>query len=297
MNLKIERSLIPLSMLLLVACGNEGGPKDTLTVGTDSIDATQATRAERTKAIFFSIPSPMETAGLLKKAGAEYQVSLLNDVNNVNNYTSASKQALNMGIYGADLSYASVFNHTNESMLYTSCAKKLADKLGVIGAFDDATIDRMQRNLSDRDSLLDIVSETYWNMDAYLKENDRENISALMIAGGWMEGLHIGVQVCTMNDTPELRQRLAEQKLSLEDLIALIATYDTSDAAIAGVKKDLDELLAIYQDVKVGGGENAITQENGITVVGSGGPKATLTDAQFAALREKVTAIRTNYIN
>ncbi len=79
----------------------------------------------------------------------------------------------------------------------------------------------MQSKMNDRDALLDIISETYWNVDAYLKENDRDNISALMIAGGWVEGLYIATQVASTNDSPELRQRIAEQKLSLNDLIGL----------------------------------------------------------------------------
>ena len=46
--------------------------------------------------------------------------------------------------FGADLSYASVFNHTQESMFYTSCAKKLADRLGVLSAFNDSTLEVMR---------------------------------------------------------------------------------------------------------------------------------------------------------
>ena len=125
----------------------------------------------------------METAALLKKAGSEYDKNILNDVKNVDNYTAASKQALNLGIYGADLSYASVFNNTQESMLYTSCAQKLAKKLDVTNAFNEEVVSRLEKNRNNRDSLLSIISETYWHVDAYLKENQRDNISALMVAG------------------------------------------------------------------------------------------------------------------
>jgi hypothetical protein len=52
---------------------------------------------KKTKNIFYNIPSPMETASLLKKAGASYHGKILNDVKNVDKYTAASKQALNLG--------------------------------------------------------------------------------------------------------------------------------------------------------------------------------------------------------
>jgi hypothetical protein len=80
----------------------------------------------------------------------------------------------------------------------------------------------MEQNRNDRDSLLSIISETYWQVDAYLKENGRDNISALMIAGGWVEGLYIATQVAAQHDTPELRQRIAEQRLPLADLLELV---------------------------------------------------------------------------
>ena len=180
-----RKFLLPISLAivaLLTACGGDQPPQDALVVDQGKDSTAQDARIQKTRKVFYSIPSPMETASLLKKAGAEYNSKILNDIKNVDKYTAASKQALNLGVYGADLSYTSVFNHTQESMFYTSCAKKLADRLGVSNAFNDTTLERMEANMNDRDSLLSIISETYWNVDAYLKENERDNISALMIA-------------------------------------------------------------------------------------------------------------------
>jgi hypothetical protein len=281
----------------LAACGGGGTEPEDVLDGTAVSDSTQDSRLRKTRNIFYNVPSPMETAALLKKAGAQYNAKILNDVKNVDRYTSASKQALNLGVYGADLSYASVFNQTQESMFYTSCSKKLADKLGVIHAFNDSTLEAMEKSMNDRDALLDIISETYWSMDAYLKENERENISALMIAGGWIEGLYIATQVSLTNDAPELRQRIAEQKLSLGDLIGLIGSYEGNDGTIASVKGDLEALSALFSEVSVGGGGSTLTKEKGVAVIGGGAASATLTDAQLNAIREKAAAIRSTYIN
>ncbi len=283
---------------LFSACGGEQPQQDQLQVDNGQDSALVADRMKRTKNIFFNIPSPMETASLLKKAGADYNGKILNDVKNVDKYTAASKQALNLGIYGADLSYASVFNHTQESMFYTSCAKKLADRLGVSTAFNDSTLEAMERSQNDRDALLDIISETYWNVDGYLKENGRDNISALMIAGGWVEGLYIATQIATTNDSPDLRQRIAEQKYSLKDLMGLVASYEVDEPALNGVKADLEALSTLFTDVATAtGGESTVTQEGGVTVVGVAAGAATLTDAQLAAIRDKAAAIRNTYIN
>ena len=182
-------------------------------------------------------------------------------------------------------------------MFYTSCSRKLADRLGVISAFNDSTLELMQSKMNDRDALLDIISETYWNVDAYLKENGRDNISALMIAGGWVEGLYIATQVSTTNDSPELRQRIAEQKLSLSDLNGLLDSYELDDARLNGVKEDLHALQALFAEVQVASGDATMTEENGVAVIGGTSPSATLTDAQLASIREKAATIRNSYIN
>jgi hypothetical protein len=281
----------------LAACGGEPPPQDSLNVENGLDSATLAERMQKTKNIFYNIPSPMETAALLKKAGADYNSKILNDVKNVDKYTAASQQALNLGIYGADLSYASVFNHTQESMFYTSCSRKLADRLGVISAFNDSTMELMQAKMNDRDALLDIISETYWNVDGHLKEDGRDNISALMIAGGWVEGLYIATQVASTNDSPELRQRIAEQKYSLDDLVALVSSYEVKDARLDGVKEDLKGLQALFAGVQQGAPGSNTSEEDGVTVIGGGGTSASLTDAQLSAIRDKTAAIRNSYIN
>jgi hypothetical protein len=285
-----------LATFLLAACGGGEKPQqDTLQV--QPVDSTAKARAERTMNIFHNIPSPMETAALLKKAGAEYDRTILNDVKNVDNYTAASKQALNLGIYGADLSYASVYNNTQESMLYTSCAQKLAKKLDVNNAFNEQVVDRLEKNRNDRDSLLNIISETYWQVDAYLKENQRDNISVLMVAGGWVEGLYIATRVAAAHNTPELRQRIAEQRLPLTDLLELAKTYSPDDPAVSSVQKDLEKLDSLYSAVVVPTGSSTVTQENGVATIGGTAPTASLTDDQLKAISDAVAAVRASYIN
>jgi len=290
----------PVALLVAVSlagCGGEPSTQDQLNVDVIA-DSTKADRIAKTKKIFNTIPSPMETAALLKKAGAQYNSKILNDVKNVDKYTAASQQALNLGVYGADLSYTSVFNHTQESMFYTACSRKLADRLGVTQAFNDSTLELMQSKTNDRDALLDIISETYWGVDAYLKENGRDNISALMVAGGWVEGLYIATQVATTNDTPELRQRIAEQKYALGDLLGLIGSSAVEDVRLTAVKADLVALQGLYADVALPSAAAEVSAgENGVVVVSGGAPAATLSDDQLKAIREKTATIRNSYIN
>lgn len=292
--MRVAKLLLPstIAVLLLAACTGGQGPQEQLST---TIDTTA--RTEHTLNIFHNIPSPMEMADLLQKAGAEYDGSILHDVDRVDDYTSASKQALNLGVYGADLSYASVYNNTQESILYTTCVQKLAKKLDVSNAFNQEVVDRLEANRNNRDSLLKIISETYWELDGYLKENERENISALLAAGGWVEGLYIATRIAEQHDTPELRQRIAEQRFPLGDLVELVGSYSQGDGAITEVLKDLTALQELFEDVSVPTGESTLEESDGMVVIGGTAPPASLTDPQLETITKAVADIRAEYIN
>ncbi|MEO8066733.1 MAG: hypothetical protein ABI599_03460 [Flavobacteriales bacterium] len=287
--------LLPIALLVAACGGGQPQGDQLLTDGADSAAAAQDAMKQKTKKIFYSIPSPMETAELLREAGAEYDKDILNDPNNRTNYTSPSKQAINLGIYGADLSYASVFNQTQESMLFTAAAQSLAKQLGVNSVFSDSTMQAMEEAKGDREALLDIVTDTYWNMDGYLKEEGRSHLSALMIAAGWTEGLYIATQVATTKNNDKLRQRIAEQKLSLKDIISLLGEYP-QEPTLAAVLTDMQALGAIYDGITVSGSTTTSTDASGVTTIG-GGSAATLTDDQLKTLSAKAAAIRNSYIN
>ncbi|MFT6678846.1 MAG: hypothetical protein ACJAZG_001519, partial [Granulosicoccus sp.] len=223
-------SILALATMILISC--DGGKTDAGLTHVTLVDKKEDKKidyqTEKVNDIFFSIPSPIEMAGLIKGSGSKYNADLLNDIRNRDKYTSSYSKAINLGIYGADLSYTSVFNRNQESILYMSSAKQLADELGVSAAFNSDVMNRIEENVDNRDSLLGIISETFYILDAYLKENNRSSVSAQVISGGWIEGLYIAA--CVYEDdeakSPELITRIVDQKYALDDLIALVESYN-----------------------------------------------------------------------
>jgi hypothetical protein len=189
-----------------------------------------------------------------------------------------------------------VFNQNQESIIYLSCAKKLADNLGVTKAFNDETIERIEANVDNRDSLLNIVSETYYMLDAYLKENGREHVSALVIAAGWIEGLHISTSIAASEEAPSemLLARIADQKMSLDNLIALVKAYNT-DNQLDDVLTDLRTIESAFGDVKIEKGEPA-PAETGVKVIGKQ-TKSTISVETFKEIAAVVSEIRTRYVS
>jgi hypothetical protein len=207
---------------------------------------------------------------------------------------------MNLGVYGADLSYTSTFDQTQESMVYMGVCKKLADGLGITGAINENTVKRMEKNLNNKDSLLKIISDTYLETDIYLKNNDRAGVSALVVAGGWIEGLFISVNIAAQNASNKMIvKRIAEQKLILENLIGLLESNQANDNA-PEMMTELKALKGIYDNVKLtdvpAATEVKTDKTAQKTVIGSSG-ELNLTPEQLAEITKKVTTIRTMIIS
>jgi hypothetical protein len=258
----------------LVACTPSKTDKNDVSGKADTVKAVSKERTSKAKKVFSSIPEPVETTKLLKDAGAKYDAKYLNPIENAAKYTSVKAKAINLGIYGSDLSFISLFDQTQESMLYLKCTNTLASGLGITGAFDENTTTRIQNNLDKKDSLLSIISQSYWTADNYLVENGQPGTSSLIVAGGWIEGLYIATKVAAATKNETIVNQIGQQKTSLTNLMELLDNSKAENAGIAEVMKTLTDLKKIY---------------DGIT-------ETKLTDDQLKQISDKAAEIRSGMI-
>lgn len=262
-----------------------------------SEDANAAFKAGKAKEMLYAIPSPIEVMSLLRKAGASYDKTLLNPTQNVSKYQTTRSKSLNLGIYSTDMNYASLFDQTQETMFYVKCCRQVANELGIMNAFDQETLDRIQDNLDNKDSMIFIMSDTYWIADAYLKENERANTAAMVITGGWIEGLYLSTQIAIHTpDNEKIIQRVADQKIPLNNLLLLVNGYE-QDEDVKYILKDLKELKDFYMKLETVNvaAVNNMDSKTGITTIG-GAKKIKLTKEQLIELSQKITTIRNRYI-
>jgi len=292
---------ICVSSLFLVACGgNENKTENKAPLETGASELTNKDeffkdREQALKQIFFSIPAPIEMADMIKDAGFSFDKNVLNPVEKVNKYINEENRAINLGIYAADLSYSTVFDQKQESVNYLSASKTLASALGIDGALDEQFMERVQRNQNNRDSLISYVTQSYQNVNAYLKEGKRTDVSALIIAGAWVETLYLSTQYAGKKGEKAMRQRVAEQTYSLNQLVNYLNLFATSNR-VSQMKEDLIKLQMIYKDVIVIGGETSVEKDkNGTTTIGST-DTITMSDATLAKIAAEVVVIRNKYI-
>jgi len=243
---------------ILGSCASEPKPEVTEEVAVEQ-EMSEEDLAQA-DAMIKNMPSPIEMAILVKHAGGEYNAKLLNDVKNLDRYVTTGKKTLNMGIYSSDVGYTSLYKQTQETVFYLDNVRKLSDAIGLSDAFDQSMFNRVEANIENRDSLLQILSSSYDLANQYLKENNRMNTSALMIAGGWIESMYLASNLGEAGQRPTaiISLRILEQDVVLQKLIVSMKMVN-DDPLVAEFASKLEELskLLIAKNIKIGEGDDA----------------------------------------
>lgn len=245
--------------LLFASCGSEQKPSTPEPVVATEPEMTEADLAEA-DAMIQNMPSPIEMAILIKHAGGEYNPRLLNDIKNLDKYATKGKKTINMGIYSADVGYTSLYKQTQETVFYLNNVRKLSDAIGLSDAFDQSMFDRVEANIENRDSLLQILSTSYDLANQYLKENNRMNTSVLMLAGGWLESMYLAANLGVDGGRPQdiISLRILEQEAVLLKIIKAMKMIN-DDPLVAEFASKLEELskVLVATEIRTGSGEDA----------------------------------------
>lgn len=221
---KMQSYLVIVSAIFIFsACGNTSKQDD---LETDSEEVTGGAIIDSQKIsaqnVFNAIPGRAEILNLTQQARAEYNAEVLNNPDNVNAYSLESSKALNLGVYGSDLNVTGVFEQSQESMLFFKCVNVLSKSLGISKCFDERMADRMEANKENRDSTLEIISESFRNADKFLKANGRPGTSSLIVAGAWIEGVYTACHTAEETKSEAVVKEIFSQKESLKYLVELL---------------------------------------------------------------------------
>ena len=260
-------------------------------------DSALVSSIESVKQIFYSLPSPLETAMILKRSGATYNEELLNPIENASKYNTTKSMALNLGIYSTDLSYASLFDQTQATIKYMTVSKKMAEGLGILNAIDNSVIEKLEENSNNRDVILETISETFLNTNSILEEDDRVAVGSIILVGGWIEGLYIATSLVEdINKVDnEMVDRIIDQKLSLQTVLKLLE-QSNSNADVRELYSDMLELEKVYNDVKITVSDVKVIQDGKSKVATLKSKNVTTVSPEaFKKLKTKVIELRKKY--
>ena len=245
----------------------------------------------------YSVPTPNELFAVIKETGVAYDGSILNSTDNREKYSSKKAQALNFGVYFADLAFASSFEENASILSYFGTIKVLSDELGISNALDAAIYEKVEMSLEnqDSDSLLFLSNDTYFQAYSYLEENERGSTLALIVLGGWIESLYIMTNLGEYQEGGDLVARIGEQKLTIGNLMGFMMKYQ-DDSNVAEVMEGLADIEELFWSLEEVEGDDVSTSQKDDVYLLSGGSTIMVSAEQYEKLKELVSKLRNEII-
>lgn len=244
--MKIQSLLltIPAMALVMTSCGggddkNDGPVKDSVTVEVDTVAETEDDE------ISAVLPSPVAVAEIFANAGIEYKKDLPNSADNAAKYSTSWKKALNFGVYTSDLAFCIVSEKSTEASAYLKVIRSLGNEIGLNNVFDnEALLNRFDKNISNQDSLTDMMVEIKSRVDEYHEQNGDMEKTFIYFAGAWVEGMYLGAANAEKNE--KAGKAMSAQFYMLDDIIKGLNYVKKSTSDYDALIKSFEELKATY---------------------------------------------------
>lgn len=242
-------SVVGLLFFLFASCNWNSAGKKEKEIQSENLEyQLMADNTSKMKKIFFVLPSPIETSLLINKSGLVFQKDLLNSTEKLAGYSTSTSRAIALGVYCADLSYSGINEQFQTSIEYLNATRNLAESLGILRVVDPKKVKLLEENITNKELVVDVISEVYMESHEQLREQDRYLLASLMLMGAWVESLYLATQSVKPNEASHqiLIERILDQHLSLESVKSVLSE-NQSNLVIQPIFKDLLVLEKLFK--------------------------------------------------
>ena len=116
--------------LLMTHCKSDKSAAEQKEANVDMNDFKETSISE-SRSISYEMTLPAEMAGLFDHVGADFYPEFLNPADEFGKYNKPVKVALNLGVFGVDLSYVKMFGQHQRSVGYLNAIHRLAGKMNI----------------------------------------------------------------------------------------------------------------------------------------------------------------------
>jgi len=226
----------------LTGCRQKAEKKELNKVELQQIDNIEKKIGENV----YPLPTSANVIKMLSELEVGYQFGISNPVENASRYISSTSRAINMGVFGADLSYCTVYNINQEVINYLTAIRTLANELNMSKIYDETLYDKIKNNFDNKDELVNVLTNAFDETYSYLAENEQQNLALLVVGGAWVEGMYL---TCNVSEAAYqiagISKNLLEQKKSFDLYLEITKPYET-DPGVTDFLKKLDPIKKVY---------------------------------------------------
>ena len=284
-------AIVAASALMFQSCAGDGNNQNNQQQQQDQ-QQTQTNQTNENN--FYLIPSPEDLFAFTKDKSLQFVPGLINPVENIDKYIDVKSKELNFGTYTADMAYCAAFEKSLESYKELTVVHPLSDAIGIGNVFTPALENRLKSLTDNRDSLKQMASDIYLNIQTFLDSKNRSKTMTLISTGGWLEFLYIVVNSVDKfeADNPTI-QRIADQKIIFDNLM-LRLEQQQADPSIKSTIADLTPLKAAFDELTVEKNQTSSSTSNSGAIKVGGGMKIKMTENNFNKIKETITSVRNN---
>ncbi len=180
-----------------------------------------------------------------------YSSQILNSSSKISNYNNSKIQAINLGIYVSDLSYASAFKQTQDVRTYTDAILQIAQKLGIQSAFDKELLEKLTAPESTEDKTK-LFTKAFRHLQENMHSQERSHLMALMIAGGWVESIYLAVTALKSKPlTADMNTTLFDNAYTFQNVRKILELFQTDCKDCKEVLVELEAINGPIQNLIV----------------------------------------------
>ena len=286
-----NEAILLLSILVCMGCRqvgeNQNADKNSSSYVESGFEVT-----DHLKEIYHRFPSPEEMFAIIEIDKTDFNSQFVNSTDKINQYLDSRSQAINLGVYTADLAYVSALQQHTESIKYFDVIYELSNKLRISSAFDKPLMLRIQENINNADSLK-VISELAFNsLYNFLESTDNEKVFALISMGGFVEAMYLSLNfVNEYDENSKVIQHIADQKYVLNNILSFSKQFE-GDIAVAGAVEEMKKIQEVYNNLSQVKTETSITRDSKGKLVVSGGSKLIMSENEFSKLKEAIYITR-----
>lgn len=190
------------SSFFFSSCGSseEGGGTEDFEVTTDTIPSEARVNFDLVR---INIPRPWELTSKLTKAKINYNKGFLLSSGKANSFSSNYQKAIGAGALGADIYISASYNQSQDAIDNLNTIGKIATDLGISAAFDTEFLKELLSSVGKQDTFQIMLDKAFDKAEKNLRSNQRVATAVLMVAGGWIESLHVTVEGLNTNPSGE----------------------------------------------------------------------------------------------
>jgi len=235
-------SMLIISFSYLTSCKSCTTKKQEVKIEKMLVDTIE----KQIKKDVYPLPTSAEVIKMLTDLEVGYMIGITNAVENTKKYFKSTTRAINLGAYGADLSYVTLYNMQQEVINYLDAIRSLSNELNMSKIYNEDLYVKITKNYDNKDELVKILTNAFNETYAYLSDNDQQPLALLVVGGAWVEGMYLTTNVSiAAYQFAGISRVLIDQKKSFELFLEITQPY-ASDPSISDFLKLLDPVKKVY---------------------------------------------------